>query len=288
MSIQGNLKMKTNQYTLVLIILLLATVFSWGSGLDSKASDLIDHSLKRALTSFATARTLNAAISVAQDTQLSLQPMGVGVTLSPGQVLDAVNDLVEQFSNLMLIASVALGIQKVLLSMGSYWLFSCLLTVVAVAWSILAVLDKNQPKWLSQVLVISLLLRFSIPLTVVGTDWVFQQFLANSYAENQQQIRLASYKAEAFTVKEQSPPEPRSGSKEGWWVGLTDSIDESLSQAKKNLDLQSKFQKLQQQAEQWAIGIINLIVVFLLEVLLIPIVLLWIIFTVIRGFFLRN
>ena len=51
---------------------------------------------------------------------------------------------------------------------------------------------------------------------------------------------------------------------------------------------QAKFQQLQQQAEQWAVGVINLIVIFLLEVLLIPIVLLWIMFTVIRSLLLKS
>ncbi len=280
--------MRKNRYALIVILLLFATVFSWVSGLDSKAGDLIDHSLKRALVSFATARTLNAAISVAQETQLSLQPMGVGLTLAPGQALDAVNDLIEQFSDLMLIASVALGIQKVLLGMGNFWVFSLVLTIVAVAWSLLAMLNQPPPKWLSQVLVISLILRFSIPMTVLGTDWVFQQFLADSYAESQQQIHLASDQVEAFQAREQTPAAGSAEAEPGWWEGLTNSIDKTLSQAKKHLDVQSKFQQLQQQAEQWAIGVINLIVIFLLEVLLIPIVLLWIMFTVIRSLVLKN
>lgn len=282
------MRTKMHRHLLIVILLLVATVFSWVSGLDGKAGELIDHSLKRALISFATARTLNAAISVAQETQLSLQPMGVGLTLAPGQALDAVNDLIEQFSDLMLVASVALGIQKVLLGMGSFWVFSGVLTVVALAWAILAMLDRRPPKWLSQVLVISLILRFSIPLTVIGTDWVFQQFLANSYAESQQQIRLASDQAAAFKAREAAPAAPAPEAKAGWWQGLTDSIDNSLSQAKKSLDLQARFQKLQQQAEQWAVGVINLIVIFLLEVLLIPIVLLWIMFTVIRSLLLKS
>ena len=69
---------------------------------------------------------------------------------------------------------------------------------------------------------------------------------------------------------------------------MTNSIDKTLSQAKQHLDVQAKFQQLQQQAEQWAIGVINLIVIFLLEVLLIPIVLLWIMFTVIRSLVFKN
>ncbi|MCB1944024.1 MAG: hypothetical protein KDI53_18575, partial [Candidatus Accumulibacter sp.] len=84
--------------------------------------------MKRALVSFATARALNAVISVAQGTEVSMQPAGMGVVLTPGQLLDPVNDLVEQFSHLMLAASVAFGVQKVLISIGAYWVISLLLT----------------------------------------------------------------------------------------------------------------------------------------------------------------
>jgi hypothetical protein len=93
-------------------------VGAWLAPLDLPAMQQVDAGLKRALVSFATARALNAVISVAQGTQASVQPLGVGVTLSPGQILDPVNDLVEKFSDLMLVASVVFGIQKVLISIG--------------------------------------------------------------------------------------------------------------------------------------------------------------------------
>lgn len=47
---------------------------------------------------------------MAQGTEVAVEPAGVGVIFTPGQILDPVNDLLEQFSNLMLAASVAFGI----------------------------------------------------------------------------------------------------------------------------------------------------------------------------------
>ena len=93
----------------------MAAVLScaWLAPLDAPAMQQVDAGLKRALVSFATARLLNGVISVAQGTEASVQPFGVGVTFAPGQILDPVNDLVEQFSHLMLAASVAFGVQKV-------------------------------------------------------------------------------------------------------------------------------------------------------------------------------
>ena len=93
---------------------------SWRAPLDLPAMQRVDSELKRALVSFATARALNAVISVVQGTEVSGQPLGFGVILTTGQVLNPVNDLVERFSHVMLTASVAFGVQKVLISIGGY------------------------------------------------------------------------------------------------------------------------------------------------------------------------
>ena len=86
----------------VTLLLAALVAFSWFSPLDIVATQQVDAGLKRALVSFATARTLNAVISVAQGTEVAIQPLGFGVNLAPGQVLDPINDLVEQFSHLIL------------------------------------------------------------------------------------------------------------------------------------------------------------------------------------------
>lgn len=98
----------------VLALLLLVALASASSMLDDPATEYVDAGMKRALTTFAVARSLNAAISLAQGTEVAAG-VGAELTLSVGQVLDPVNDLVESFSDLMLMASVAFGIQKILI-----------------------------------------------------------------------------------------------------------------------------------------------------------------------------
>ena len=110
--------------TSISLLLVALLVFSWLSPLDSLATKLVDAGLQRALVSFAVAKTLNGVISVVQESQLSATPGGVGVNFAIGQFLDPVNDLVEQISTLLLIASVSFGVQKVLISMGAHWLVS--------------------------------------------------------------------------------------------------------------------------------------------------------------------
>src|SRR5882724_7611869 len=98
------------------VILALA----WFGPLDRLAQEYVESGLKRALITFAAARTANAVISVVQATTVAIQPLGIGVTLSPAQVLDPLNELVEQFSALMLAACISFAIQRVLISIGGH------------------------------------------------------------------------------------------------------------------------------------------------------------------------
>ena len=54
---------------------------------------------------------------------------------SVGQALRPINDLVSQFAELMLAASVAFGVMKVMIAIGSFWPVSLLLSIFVVAWS---------------------------------------------------------------------------------------------------------------------------------------------------------
>ncbi len=119
---------------LIAACLALALVAAWLAPLDQSATKHVEAGLKRALVSFARARALNAVISVVQGTEISVQLAGFGPTFTPGQALDPINDLVEQFATLMLFASVSFGVQLLLIKFGSYWAVSAALTLAVAAW----------------------------------------------------------------------------------------------------------------------------------------------------------
>ena len=101
--------------------ILLSVAIAASGVVDETAGELAEDAFKRALVTFAVARTLNGVISLAQGTELSLEPGGVGVNLGVGEILDPVNDLVEQFSGVMLVAASSLGLQNVLLRITAWW-----------------------------------------------------------------------------------------------------------------------------------------------------------------------
>jgi len=245
---------------------------SWFSVLDSTADQQVDAGLKRALVSFAAARALNAVISVAQGTEVAVEPGGVGVVLTPGEALDPINDLVEQFSNLMLLASVSFGVQKVLLSVGIYWVVALLLSATALLWVLLRLRRRVAPAWLSRLLVILLMVRFAVPLSVIGTDWLFRQFMAQDYQVSQQIIDTASGRLDRLN--------PDSGA-----ISSQNMLDTIRNWWAKNADLKAQFDRLRQAAEQSVEHVIRLMVIFLLQTLVFPLLLLWLLYGMVRRLF---
>ena len=248
---------------------------SWLAPLDSTANQQVDAGLKRALVTFATARALNAVISVVQGTEVAVEPAGVGVVLTPGQVLDPINDLVESFSKLMLVASISFGVQKVLLSIGVYWMVSLLLMIAALGWGIFYLRRKPTPLWLSRIFIVLLMTRFAVPVVSIGTDALFHKFMADDYASSQQAIGVASE-----NLAKLNPPAAVANNSQGmvqkfkdWWSN--------------NGNVKTRFQELKETVEQATGRIVKLMVIFLLQTLLIPLLLLWVLYGIARGAFER-
>ena len=270
---------RTITIALSLVIMILC---SWLALLDAPASQRIDAGLKRGLITFASARALNAVISVAQGTEIAIEPMGVGVNLTPGQLLDPINDLVEQFSNLMLVACVALGAQKILINVGSYWLVSLLLTISVFGWSYFFFRQKQPPTCLSKLIVILLMIRFAIPMITIGTDLLFQKFLAAEYQHNQQALSKVS--GLVMEIRPQSQALPTTKDK-GWWDKQITTLKDTMNKTKEALDVKKQVKVLQERAEQWTLHIVNLIVIFLLQTLIIPVLLMWLLYVMVRNVF---
>lgn len=255
-----------------LAICLATAVFcAWLAPMDTPATAQVDAGLKRALISFATARALHGVLSVVQGTQFSAQPLGVGVSLTPGQLLAPVNDLVKNFSDFMLMASVAFGVMKVAIAIGAYWPVSLALTAAVAGWIWLCFRRQGSPVWLSRMLIILLMVRFAIPLAVLGTDVLWQKFLAADYTATQQAIDGAS--SQANKLNPPAPPES---------TGILERMKDWIS---KTADVKARFEEIRQAAERVTEHIVKLIVIFLLQTLIIPVLLLWSLYAVLRGVF---
>lgn len=210
-------------------------------------------------------------ISVAQGTEVAIEPAGIGVNFAPGQVLDPLNDLVEHFGNLMLAASIAFGVQKLLLAIGSTWPVSLLLTLAAALC--LALLWRRKtaaptaapsktaplPGWSLRLLALLVIVRFAVPLVSIGNEMLFQAFLKHDYQQSQSVVSTWSNSQDniATPAANQSALE----SMKGW-----------LS---KNADIRDRIEKLRTAAEETTEHLITLMAIYLLQTLLVPLGFMW-------------
>jgi len=265
------------------LVLLLAGVLSVTPFMDNRATADYEQLFQRAFITFALARTINGVISVVQGTEIALQPAGVGVTLTPGEILDPVNDLVERFSWIMMGATISLGIQNVLLDISAWWVIQILVTALA-AWLLIRLWYPGQGDGLNRVLFrrvfpLLLLIRFAVPTMLIANDLLYQQFLEQRYQQSTEVITEAGKELEQIRA-EAGEEETRDNDD-----GMLGSLSRAWSSTVDSIDLSGRLERMQAQAAEVIEHLIQLSVVFILQTALLPVAFLWIFSQAIKRLF---
>jgi len=266
----------TARHWWLVILLSLALVLSSFTSVDRYAKADFEMLFQRALVTFALARTLNGLISAVQGTEIALQPAGVGVTLTPGEILDPVNDLVERFSWIMLGATLSLGVQQVLLDIGQWWGMRVLVAVCGLLWlwSILrcAMPGRRFPAGIEPALMraflILLFLRFAVPMVLIANEAVFELFLQPRYLESTEVIESAG-----ADIEKAGTDNADGGTPPG---GLIDMLERAYDSTRESLNLSHRVEYIRQRAADVIEHLIQLSVVFILQTALLPLAFLWV------------
>ena len=268
---------------LLSLVLLLVAILSLTPFVDQRAAADYEQLFQRAFITFALARTINGVISVVQGTEVALQPAGVGVTLTPGEILDPVNDLVERFSWIMMGATISLGIQNVLLDVSAWWVIQTLVAVLA-AWVLIRLWYPGQGSHvyrvlLKRALLLLLFIRFAVPVMLIANDLLYQQFLEQRYQQSTELITQAGKELEQLheeaSVENTEDPE----------AGMLDAITRAWSSTVDSIDLSGRLKRMQAQAGQVIEHLIQLSVVFILQTGLLPVAFLWFFLEVLKRLF---
>jgi hypothetical protein len=239
--------------------------------LDGPSRGYAETALTRSLVTFAIARTLDGAISVAQGTEVAVEPGGVGVNFALGEALDPINDLVERFSAAMLVATSSLALQGLLLKMSEWWVINLALGVAAA----LALVAAWKPAWLGWIgtgtavraLAILVFVRFAVPVFVLGSTLVFDTFLAS-----QQQVANDALTATGQEIEEltEEPAEPEAAE-----PSLTERLGNLVDDSLQALDVRDRVATLRESVSLGVRHIVDLIVIFALQAIILPLVFLW-------------
>lgn len=276
----NNVKLKKWSFSLLLV---LVGVLALTPIMDERASVEYDKLFQRAFVTFALARTINGVISVVQGTEIALQPAGVGVTLTPGEILDPVNDLIERFSWIMMGATVSLGIQSVLLDVSVWWPIQALVAILA-AWLLIRIWYPGQGgvvtrQLLKRVLLMLLLIRFAVPLMLIANDLIYQQFLESRYQQSTEVIDVAGQELKQISVETEQQATEAGDS------GVLDSIAKAWIKTVNTMDMSGKLDRMQQRAGEVVEHLVQLSVIFILQTGLLPVAFLWVFLQVLRRLF---
>lgn len=239
-------------------------------GVDRHAQTYLDKTMKKALFTFAVVRGINAVISVVQESDLAVSPAGVGITIAVGEILDPVNDLIERFSWVMLASTTSLGVQRILMTIAVWLGFRVLLS-----FSMLAILIglwfpglfKSDMKSTGyRIVLLAVLVRFCIPAVAIATSQIDALFLDEPYSQATQNLEKARDEIqEGETSEEIADDERILGRIRNYFEGIKDSVN-----------LEKRIQHVKATVSHYIEYIIDLIVVFILQTIFIPLLILWI------------
>ncbi len=241
--------------------------------IDEKGSRYLDEAFKRAIYTYAIVRGINGVISVIQNTHIAVSPAGVGVNVAVGEILDPVNDLVERFSWVMLVSTTSLGIQKIFMKIGAWLGIDILLSAAMLALLIgIWVPDNfiiNFKSWGYKLILISIIIRFCIPVVSIASDRLYDLFLKDRFEQATQSLdKINQDIKETDVLKEDDALDEKE-------KGIMDSIKKYYADTKETLKINERIQALKSKLADYAKDTINLIIVFVLQTVIIPIFFLW-------------
>lgn len=266
---------------IISLLLLMFLFLAHQRSLDAYAESYTEQGLSRALVTFAVSRSLNGVISVVQGTEVAVSPAGIGLNFAPGQILDPINDLIERFSWVVLASGTSLGIQRLLLeitsSTGVTWLLSALLLMTIISLWLPKVTKDDYASLitlLSKGFLLIIFLRFSIPVIAIANEVLYLNFSEQTY--QQAQVSL-----ESSASNLQNSTEDSSASATADENATSDNMDfigkveEWFDRSDKSFDFEEQVAALKSEADNISQQVINMIVVFVMQTLILPLFFLW-------------
>jgi hypothetical protein len=260
--------------------LLVVLVINFTGTLDRQADAPLDTAFKRALFTYGVVRGINAVVSVIQGTEVSIEPAGIGVTLTPGEVFDPMNDLIEQFSWIVLVASTSLGAQQILVGIGTTLAIQVAVGI-AIGLHLLLLWRRRlfSPGWriiLFRVSILAIAFRFLIPVLVLSNEVVYRTFLDEQYLLSS--TELEQTEADVRDMQESENIEiPTDGSD-----GILSQIGRIYDRTAQSINVSARLAEYEARLSNASEHIIDLIVVFLLQTLVFPMLFLWLGLRIIR------
>ena len=258
----------------ILLFSLLVVILAFSFAFDIKGKDLINDSFSQAVIVFGSAKALNAVISLAQGTELDLPFL----TIAIGQILDPINDLIEQFSLVMLVSMTSLGIQKILMNFITSDFYNITLTSFIIIVNLWLFIRFNKDEKFRvlffKMTVILVFLRFAVPSISYVNDLAYNSIVKPEYNIEKLNKNIIGVKEKVSEVMNNSTLKQEEKSV---FTKFTEKLDTKY--------YEEKVEAYKKAVEHSSDFIVDLIIAFVFQTIFLPIVFLFSLYHLIRGIF---
>ncbi|GHA93698.1 hypothetical protein [Modicisalibacter luteus] len=234
------------------------------------AVDTLNRSLALAAASYASARLIDRGIALVSEAELTLPVIG-GVAVKPGQFFKPLQDMAERYSDVMVVAMASVGIQRVLIELGHSASVAVLGSTVALFLLIsllLPLVAWRLVRLARGALVLLIVARLMVPLAVTGVAGISDAVLEPRRVEAQQQLDIATAELQEADI------EGLKAGDGGLFDWMRELRDETTAMA---LDVRGF-------SDDMVDRFVQLLVVYLLETVMLPLGLLAGLWWVVRTF----
>jgi len=192
--------------------MLIAIFLFFSSGikvpvLDAKTDAYFNEAITSAGIAYATTRAINASVSVIKESNLQLEPAGVGVSIAVGQIVDPINDMTERLSLVLVTAITSLGVQKlayeISVSVAPKLLSICLFILSIIIWFESKRVVAMQSFFIRGLLLIAMI-RFCLPLSSLANEYLYENHFSGQIAQANNALSLDA--AELDSLQDYSLP----------------------------------------------------------------------------------
>jgi hypothetical protein len=256
--------MRLDVKALVSVLIIVLVTLSSTRVLDDYVDDYTNESIASAALTYAGVRGINALVSVLQSTEVEAGVIVTG-SMTIGEVLDPLNDMIERFSSVMTWVLASLAAQKLLLLFASHVLFLYLVAVLGVVSLLLIYFGRSGAQSLVfRCFLVVVFVRFSLGLAVALNSAADILLLDQQLRENDQE--MGQFQSSIMRLDTTVDAD-------------SDDIRDSVIDFWSSLSLDELSQKISRGIENF----INLVAIYLLKTILFPLGFFYIVIYAIRG-----
>ena len=183
-----------------IVLVVIALVIFMFSGLklpylDQKADAYFSETIAKAGLAYGVCRVINASVSVIKESQIQIEPAGLGVSIAAGQTLDPLDDMTERASDILVTAIVSLGIQKIAYEL-SVAFAPVLIATFLIAFVMATILKSERAKTIREIILKSIVLiavtRLCLPTASIISSYLNRSYFSPEITKVKDEIAMSS------------------------------------------------------------------------------------------------